>query len=80
MGPERILFLLIVILVIVIIWRGPKTLPLIGRAFGQGVKEARREMNEIKADMEKKTDDGVGTSGTSGTGGTPGAPGGTPPS
>ncbi len=79
MGPERILFLLILILVIVIIWRGPKTLPLIGRAFGQGVKEARREMNEIKADMEKKPDEGTGTSGTGSTPGTPGTPGGTPP-
>ena len=59
MGPERILLLLIVILIIVIIWRGPKTLPLIGRAFGQGVKEARREINEIKSDMDKKSDDGT---------------------
>ncbi len=55
MGPERILLILIIILIIVIIWRGPKTLPLIGRAFGQGVKEARREISEIKADMDKKS-------------------------
>jgi TatA/E family protein of Tat protein translocase len=60
MGPERILLILIVILIIVIIWRGPKTLPLIGRAFGQGVKEARKEINEIKSDMGKKDDDGAG--------------------
>jgi len=60
MGPERILLILIVILIIVIIWRGPKTLPLIGRAFGQGVKEARKEISEIKSDMDKKGDDGAG--------------------
>ena len=56
MGPERILLILIVILIIVVIWRGPSTLPLIGRAFGQGVKEARKEINEIKADVASKTD------------------------
>ncbi len=41
---------LIVVLVVVIIWRGPKTLPLLGRAFGQGVKEARKEMESVKDD------------------------------
>ena len=70
MGPSHLLLILIVILIVVIIWRGPKTLPLIGRAFGQGVKEARREINEIKSDMEKKPGDGPGT---------PGTPGGNPP-
>jgi TatA/E family protein of Tat protein translocase len=54
MGPSHILLLLIVILIIVVIWRGPSTLPLIGRAFGQGVKEARKELNEIKADVAPK--------------------------
>jgi Sec-independent protein translocase protein TatA len=43
-----ILLVLIVVLVLVIIWRGPKTLPLLGRAFGQGVKEARQEIEGIK--------------------------------
>jgi Sec-independent protein translocase protein TatA len=60
MGPERLLLILIVVLIIVIIWRGPQTLPLIGRAFGQGVKEARREINEIKSDVAKKPDDDNG--------------------
>lgn len=58
MSPTHLLLVLIVILIIVIIWRGPQTLPLIGRAFGQGVKEARREINEIKADVNKKSDSG----------------------
>ena len=51
-----ILLVLIIVLVIVIIWRGPKTLPLIGRAFGQGVKEARKEINEIKSDVQGPDD------------------------
>ncbi len=42
--------ILIVALVIVLIWRGPKTLPLLGRAFGQGVKEARKEIEGVKDD------------------------------
>ena len=45
-----LLLILIVILVVVIVWRGPKTLPLLGRAFGQGVKEARKEIDGMKSD------------------------------
>jgi Sec-independent protein translocase protein TatA len=51
-----ILVLLVIILVLVIIWRGPKTLPLLGRAFGQGVKEARKEISEIKSESAAKDD------------------------
>jgi Sec-independent protein translocase protein TatA len=47
---------LVIVLVIVIIWRGPKTLPLLGRAFGQGVKEARKEMESIKDDASSESD------------------------
>ena len=53
------LIILIVILAIVIVWRGPKTLPQIGRMLGRGVKEARREAAEIKDDIHK--DDGAAT-------------------
>jgi TatA/E family protein of Tat protein translocase len=45
-----IALVLIVILVIVIIWRGPKTLPSLGKAFGQGVREARKEIDGMKDD------------------------------
>jgi len=45
-----IAIVLIVVLVIVLIWRGPKTLPSLGKAFGQGVKEARKEIDGIKSD------------------------------
>jgi len=52
-----ILLVLIIVLVVVIMWRGPKTLPLLGRAFGQGVREARKEMDEMKAETGAKKDD-----------------------
>lgn len=48
--------LLIVILVVVIVWRGPKTLPRLGAMFGRGVKEARREADRLKAGQEPPTD------------------------
>ena len=46
MGGDLFL-ILIVILVVVVIWRGPKTLPKIGNALGRGVREARREAAKI---------------------------------
>jgi Sec-independent protein translocase protein TatA len=51
-----IALVLVVILILVLMWRGPKTLPLLGRAFGQGVKEARKELNEIKDDVRDPAD------------------------
>lgn len=52
-----IALVLIIVLVVVLIWRGPKTLPMLGKAFGQGVKEARKEIDGYKSDAEKKDDD-----------------------
>jgi Sec-independent protein translocase protein TatA len=49
-----ILLVLVVVLILVLVWRGPKTLPLLGRAFGQGVKEARKEIEDIKTDTSAK--------------------------
>jgi Sec-independent protein translocase protein TatA len=51
-----LIVVLIVVLVIVIVWRGPKTLPLLGKAFGQGVREARKEIEDIKADSDQDED------------------------
>jgi Sec-independent protein translocase protein TatA len=53
-----VLLILIIVLIAVIIWRGPKTLPMLGKAFGQGVKEARKEMDGMREDMsgDKKDD------------------------
>lgn len=50
MPVSDVAVILIIILIGVIIWRGPKTLPILGRAFGQGVKEARKEIEGIKTD------------------------------
>lgn len=43
------LVVLIVILILAVIWRGPKTLPQIGAILGRGVREARREAGKINA-------------------------------
>jgi hypothetical protein len=40
---------LIVILVLVLLWRGPKTLPRLGEALGRGVREARKEVSKADA-------------------------------
>jgi Sec-independent protein translocase protein TatA len=39
---------LVVVLVVVLIWRGPKTLPKIGQALGRGVREARSEAAKLR--------------------------------
>lgn len=46
--PDFVL-LLVVILVLVLLWRGPKTLPKLGEAFGRGVKSVR---DEVRTDEE----------------------------
>jgi Sec-independent protein translocase protein TatA len=56
-----LIVVLIIALVLVIMWRGPRTLPLLGRAFGQGVKEARKEIDQIKSDSASA--DGASTDG-----------------
>ena len=45
-----LLVLLIVILAIVVLVRGPKTIPKLGQALGRGVREARREMEQGDAE------------------------------
>jgi Sec-independent protein translocase protein TatA len=46
---------LLIALVLVVMWRGPKTLPKFGEALGRGVREAKSEatkaQDEIKARM-----------------------------
>jgi Sec-independent protein translocase protein TatA len=44
------LLVLVVILAVVLVWRGPKTLPKLGQALGRGVKEARREIDSADPD------------------------------
>ena len=49
---------LVIVLIIVVIWRGPKTIPEIGRMFGQGVREARIEANKLRSNGDV-ADDGA---------------------
>ena len=53
MGPD-VLIILIVVLVLVIMWRGPKTLPKFGAMFGRGVKSAREEAREVRSAIDKR--------------------------
>jgi Sec-independent protein translocase protein TatA len=46
--PDTVV-VLIVILILVLIWRGPKTLPKLGEALGRGVREARKEVAKTDA-------------------------------
>jgi Sec-independent protein translocase protein TatA len=44
--------ILIVVLILVVIWRGPKTLPQIGAMLGRGVRGARQEAEKLRATGE----------------------------
>ena len=46
-----ILVILVIVLIAVLVWRGPKTLPKLGQALGRGVREAR---TEAQARMEDR--------------------------
>ena len=46
MGPD-ILIVLIIVLVAVLLWRGPKNLPKLGEALGRGVREAKSEATQV---------------------------------
>lgn len=49
-----LLLVLIVILVLAILWRGPKTLPKLGKALGRGVREARTEAAKAQDEIQAK--------------------------
>jgi Sec-independent protein translocase protein TatA len=49
-----LLALLIVILIVAVIWRGPKTLPQIGAMLGRGVREARNEADKVRSDLDAR--------------------------
>ena len=53
MGPD-VLIILIIVLILVLMWRGPKTLPKIGQALGRGVKNARDEAREVRSAFDKR--------------------------
>ena len=57
-GLDTVVVLLI-ILAVVLIWRGPKNLPKWGATLGRGVRAARKEADELRGDAD-------GTDGTDG--------------
>jgi Sec-independent protein translocase protein TatA len=56
MGSD-LLIILLVILVLVVMWRGPKTLPKLGEALGRGVKEAKTEATKAQAEIQARASD-----------------------
>lgn len=61
-----ILILAIILLVIVLIWRGPKMLPQWGAALGRGVREARSHVDKTFGDdkTSELSDGGIETTTT----------------
>jgi sec-independent protein translocase protein TatA len=51
-----VVVVLILILVIALVWRGPKNLPEIGRMFGRGVREARAEAAKLRTEDDTPKD------------------------
>ena len=49
-----LLLLLIIILVLAVVWRGPKTLPKLGEALGRGVREARTEAAKAQDEIQTR--------------------------
>ena len=63
---DSLLIILIVVLVLVVMWRGPKNLPKLGEALGRGVKEAKIEATKAQAEIQARASDGTPPSDTSG--------------
>lgn len=63
---DSLLIILLVVLVLVVMWRGPKTLPKLGEALGRGVKEAKTEATKAQAEIQARASDEVPPSDTSG--------------
>jgi Sec-independent protein translocase protein TatA len=54
MGSD-VVIVLIVILVLALMWRGPKTLPKLGEALGRGIREAKTEASKAQAEIQART-------------------------
>ena len=54
MGSD-VVIILIVILVLALMWRGPKTLPKLGEALGRGIREAKTEASKAQADIQARS-------------------------
>lgn len=68
-GPQELLLILVVALVVV----GPKRLPSLGRSIGRGLRELRQAQDDVKRTIgDNIADDGsTGSTGSSGGGGSP---------
>ena len=53
-ADEDLGLVLIVILVLVVLWRGPETLPKLGSALGRGVREARHEAAKAQEEIQSR--------------------------
>jgi sec-independent protein translocase protein TatA len=65
-----LMIVLIIILILVIMWRGPKTLPQLGEALGRTIREVRKGAAEAKDEATAQTNatddaDQGGTDGSS---------------
>ena len=49
-----LLLILIVILIVAVLWRGPKNLPKIGAVLGQGYKEVKTEATKAQAEIQAR--------------------------
>jgi Sec-independent protein translocase protein TatA len=54
---------LLIALVLVVMWRGPKTLPKLGEALGRGVREAKSEAAKAQDEIKARVGDGDAPSG-----------------
>jgi Sec-independent protein translocase protein TatA len=55
--PVDLIVVLLVILGVVLIWRGPKTLPKWGEAVGHAVRGARTEATKAQSEIQKRLDE-----------------------
>ena len=55
--PVDLLFVLIIVLVLVLMWKGPQNLPKLGQALGRGVKEARVEASKAQEEIQARVSD-----------------------
>jgi Sec-independent protein translocase protein TatA len=61
-----LLVVLLVILILAILWRGPKTLPKLGEALGRGVREAKSEAAKAQDEIKARVSDPDAPSGSGG--------------
>jgi Sec-independent protein translocase protein TatA len=61
-----LLAVLLVILILAVVWRGPKTMPRIAEALGRGVREAKTEAGKAQSEIQARASgDGASTGGDS---------------